>query len=121
MSRQARLDAPGALHHVMVRGINKSAIFKDDQDKARFLRRLGENITEARASVYAWVLMDNHGHILFKSGAKGISAVMRKLLTCLRSISTGAMAAPATSSRTATSRYSAKRKTIFWPLCGTSI
>lgn len=81
MSRQARLDVPGALHHVMVRGINKSTIFKDDQDKARFLQRLGENITEAQASVYAWVLMDNHVHILFKSGTKGISAVMRKLLT----------------------------------------
>ena len=31
MPRQARLDVPGALHHIMVRGINKSAIFKDDQ------------------------------------------------------------------------------------------
>lgn len=45
MPRQARLDVPGALHHVMVRGINKSAIFKDDQDKARFLRRLGDIYT----------------------------------------------------------------------------
>jgi hypothetical protein len=39
MPRQARLDAPGALHHIMVRGINKSAIFTDDQDKIRFLDR----------------------------------------------------------------------------------
>ncbi len=31
MPRQARLDAPGALHHIMVRGINKSVIFADDQ------------------------------------------------------------------------------------------
>jgi hypothetical protein len=40
MPRQARLDAPGALHHIMVRGINKSAIFTNDQDKIRFLDRL---------------------------------------------------------------------------------
>jgi len=81
MPRQARLDIPGALHHIMVRGINKSAIFKDDQDKVRFLQRLDENVSKAGASIYAWVLMDTHVHILFKSGELGISAVMRKLLT----------------------------------------
>jgi REP element-mobilizing transposase RayT len=65
----------------MVRGNNKATIFSDDQDRNKFLQRLGENITEAKCSVYAWVLMSNHVHILFKSGKKGISAVMRKLLT----------------------------------------
>jgi REP element-mobilizing transposase RayT len=65
----------------MVRGNNKATIFNDDQDRSRFLQRLGENIVEAKCSVYAWVLMSNHVHILFKSGQKGISAVMRKLLT----------------------------------------
>ena len=40
MPRQARLDVPGALHHIMVRGINKSKIFDDDQDKSKFLERL---------------------------------------------------------------------------------
>lgn len=81
MPRQARLDIPGALHHVMVRGINKSAIFQDDQDRAKFLERLGQTVTDGKCSVYAWVLMGNHVHILFKSGKDGISAVMRKLLT----------------------------------------
>jgi len=81
MPRQARLDVPGALHHIMVRGINKTVVFRDDEDKDRFLQHLGENVTAAQASVYAWVLMDNHVHILFKSGKEGISAVMRKLLT----------------------------------------
>ena len=81
MPRQARLDVPGALHHIMIRGINKTAIFKDDQDKARFLERLGQAVSDGKCAVYAWVLMDNHVHILFKSGKDGISAVMRKLLT----------------------------------------
>ena len=81
MPRQARLDVPGALHHIMVRGINKSKIFDDDEDKARFLERLGQIVIDGKCSVYAWVLMDNHVHILFKSGNYGISAVMRKLLT----------------------------------------
>jgi len=81
MPRQARLDIPGALHHIMVRGINKAAIFDDDQDRQRFLERLEENIVKAKCSIYAWVLMTNHVHLLFKSGGKGISTVMRKLLT----------------------------------------
>jgi hypothetical protein len=53
MPRQARLDVPGALHHIMARGINKSSIFEDDQDRTEFLERLGENIAEAKCSVYA--------------------------------------------------------------------
>lgn len=81
MPRQARLDVPGALHHIMVRGINKSAIFDDDRDRTEFLNRLGENISAAQATIYAWVLMTNHVHLLFKSGKQGISAVMRKQLT----------------------------------------
>ena len=81
MPRQVRLDVPGALHHIMVRGIDKSSIFRDDQDKTRFLERLGQTVSEGKCTVYAWVLMDNHVHILFKSGKDGISAVMRKLLT----------------------------------------
>lgn len=81
MPRQARLDVPGALHHIMVRGIDKTNIFDDDQDRARFLERLGDTITQGHCTVYAWTLMSNHVHILFKSGKQGISSVMRKLLT----------------------------------------
>lgn len=81
MPRQARLDIPGALHHLMLRGINKSSIFEDDQDRSQFLSRLEKNVTLADARVYAWVLMTNHVHILFKSGKQGISEVMRRQLT----------------------------------------
>jgi putative transposase len=81
MPRQARLDVPGSLHHIMVRGIDKSKIFRDDEDKTRFLERLGQTVDEGKSSVYAWALMDNHVHILFKSGTYGISTVMRRLLT----------------------------------------
>ena len=60
MPRQARLDVPGALHHIMVRGINKTDIFDDDQDRTRFLERLGDTVTEGQCTVYAWALMNNH-------------------------------------------------------------
>jgi len=70
MPRHARLDIPGALHHIMIRGINREEIFIDEQDKHKFLEKLGENVSEAKCSIYAWVLMSNHAHILFKSGEK---------------------------------------------------
>jgi putative transposase len=46
MPRQARSDIPGALHHIMMRGINKAIIFDDNEDKARFLERLGQNVVD---------------------------------------------------------------------------
>ena len=81
MPRRARLDAPGALHHIIMRGIDKTPIFKDDQDRTRFLERLADNVTQGDCKVYAWVLMTNHVHLLFKSGKDGISSIMRKQLT----------------------------------------
>jgi len=57
MSRQARLDIPVALHHIVVRRINKSTISDDEDDKARFLERLKQNIAEGICSVCAWILL----------------------------------------------------------------
>jgi len=36
MPRLARLDAPGVLHHIIIRGIERRKIFRDDQDKDNF-------------------------------------------------------------------------------------
>jgi len=65
----------------MVRSAHNTPLFMDDTDKARFLEKLGEYVTSGACAVYAFALMDNHVHILFRSGEKGISTVMRKLLT----------------------------------------
>lgn len=72
----ARLDVPGALHHIMIRGIDKTNIFCDAKDKERFLERLEKIFQESQCVIYAWVLMDNHVDLLFRSGQQGISAVM---------------------------------------------
>ena len=41
MACQARIDAPGALHHIIVRGIERKKIFRDDKDRNDFLDRIG--------------------------------------------------------------------------------
>ncbi len=81
MPRQPRLDAPGTLHHVIGRGIERTKIFRTREDREDFLARLGELCRVAALSVYAWALMDNHFHLLVKSGKQSLSESMRRLLT----------------------------------------
>ncbi|MEE9905955.1 MAG: transposase [Chlorobium sp.] len=81
MPRGARLDVPGTLHHVMVRGIEGNSIVTDDDDRRFFVSRLGKVATATGTGIYAWALMTNHAHILLKSGPVGLSTFMRKLLT----------------------------------------
>ena len=59
MARGPRLDAPGSLHHVIVRGIERTEIFRDDRDREDFLGRLGEIVQEEKASCFAWALIPN--------------------------------------------------------------
>lgn len=81
MPRQARLDSPGTLHHVMVRGIEKKDIVSDNHDRANMVTRLGELAQETETVIYAWALMSNHMHVLLKSGPQGLPQFMRRLLT----------------------------------------
>jgi REP element-mobilizing transposase RayT len=81
MPRQSRIDAPGALHHVIARGINRRRIFDDDQDRDRFVSRLGEVLTGSGTRCCAWALMPNHFHLLLRTGAEPLARVMRRLLT----------------------------------------
>ncbi len=60
MPRQSRIDAPGALHHVMIRGIERREIFQDDKDRDSFLDRLGGILLESSTPCYAWSLLSNH-------------------------------------------------------------
>ena len=81
MPRQARLDTPGTLHHVIIRGIEKGKIVDDQNDQQNFVDRMGDLSIQTKTYIYAWALMTNHAHILLRSGPKGISTFMRRLLT----------------------------------------
>ena len=94
MPRQARLDAPGVLQHVMARGIERRKIFWDDKDRTSFLERLALILEETQTQCYAWTLIPNHFHLLLRTGlsasadasrcragATPLSSVMRRLMT----------------------------------------
>ena len=81
MPRSARLDAPGVLNHVIIRGIEGREIFRDNKDKDNFLDRLEALLPETQTICYAWALLSNHAHFLFRTGGSPLSTLMRRLLT----------------------------------------
>ncbi len=81
MPRQARLDAPGVLQHVMARGIERRDIFRDDKDRKSFLERFANILEETQTQCYAWALIPNHFHLLIRTGTTPLSKVMRRLMT----------------------------------------
>ncbi len=81
MPRAARIDAPGLLHHVMGRGIEKRKIFRNDRDRNFFLKRLGEQIITTKSICYAWCLMPTHFHLLLKMTLVPLATFMRRFMT----------------------------------------
>ena len=78
MPRKARLDAPGALHHIIVRGIERRKIFRGDSDRDNFLNRLGDILRDSQTRCFAWALMSNHFQLLLRNGLVPISCVKQK-------------------------------------------
>jgi REP-associated tyrosine transposase len=81
MPRQPRLDAPEILHHVMVRGLERRVLFRDDTDRADFVARLARLAEQGALTVYAWALLPNHAHLLVRTGQRPLPRSMRSLLT----------------------------------------
>lgn len=81
MPRGPRLDSPGTLHHVILRGIERKNIVSDNIDRKNFVTRMGRIAVETETAIYAWALMNNHAHILLRSGSCGLPTYMRRLLS----------------------------------------
>ncbi len=81
MPRKARIDAPGALLHIICRGIERRKIFLNDIDRDDFVDRLSRIVCESETLCYAWALIPNHFHQLLKTGNTPIARVMCRLLT----------------------------------------
>ncbi|MFZ3048909.1 MAG: transposase [Desulfatirhabdiaceae bacterium] len=81
MSRQPRLGAPGVLQHVMARGTERSRVFRDDEDRKDFLKRLADLLENTKTRCYAWAMIPNPFHLLLRTGHTPLSTVMRRLMT----------------------------------------
>ena len=81
MPRKARIDAAGAIQHIIIRGIERKKIFRTDADRHSFLERFSTIISETQTACFAWALIPNHVHLLVRTGLAPIATVMRRLLT----------------------------------------
>jgi len=71
---------PGAFYHVMNRGDRREPIFKDDQDRERFLATLGEACAKTSWQVHAFCLMPNHFHLVVETPQANLVAGMKWFL-----------------------------------------
>ena len=79
--RTARRRCESDVYHVVVRGVGKQILFEDDADRRFFLDTLADQRAKHGIQLYAWCLMSNHVHMLFRAPLESISAMMRALET----------------------------------------
>jgi len=79
MPRKARVTIPGAIHHVMSRGIEGCAIYRNDYDRQFFVNLLARAMERSEYLLYAWALMDNHYHLVVRINDFPLAAFMRSI------------------------------------------
>ena len=79
MARKVRVHYEGALYHVITRGNNKEYIFKEERDKEEYLKRVKKYIYKYSGKLYAYVIMDNHCHLLIEVSKTPLSKIMQLL------------------------------------------
>ena len=79
MPRSKRNLVESGIYHIIIRGVNKQIIFNDDRDRKMFIRLLYHYRNKLNCKIYAYCLMDNHVHILFRDKEFLISDFMRNI------------------------------------------
>lgn len=80
MPRRPRLEMPGLPLHITHRGVNRAAVFVDDEDFLHYRHCLGDALAEHGIALHAYVLMTNHVHLLLTAPAPGqLSIAMSRL------------------------------------------
>lgn len=83
MARSVRIEYAGAFYHVMARGNCRQAIFKDEEDRRRFVQTLGEACLRTGWRVHAWVLLSNHYHLMIETPEANLVVGMQWLQNTL--------------------------------------
>ena len=78
MARKKRMESVG-YYHIVNRGVERRCVFMDDADHVKFLEILDESAETYAFEIYAYVLMDNHYHLLLKTTALNLSLLMRQI------------------------------------------
>lgn len=76
MPRMARMKTFDAIYHVMVKSIAEAPLFKDDDDKLKFMDFVKKAQEQFEFKVYSYCLMDNHAHFIIDANGADISKIM---------------------------------------------
>jgi putative transposase len=79
MSRPLRIAYPGAFYHITSRGNEQKAIFKNKQDRIKFLEYLESSSERYDAIIHAYCMMDNHYHLLLETPSGNLSQIMHHI------------------------------------------
>jgi len=79
MARPWRIEYKGALYHVFSRGNEQGDIYRDGEDRLSFMDTIGEMSVRFDIDIFAYVMMNNHYHILFRTNRANLSKGMQWL------------------------------------------
>jgi len=79
MARPLRVDLENGIYHVMTRGIERKVIFREKQDRAHWLDLIAEAQSRFRLRIFAYVLMDNHVHLIVQTPDANLSRAVQWL------------------------------------------
>jgi putative transposase len=79
MARKIRIEYAEAAYHVMARGNQERDIYADERDRKLWLATLGEACEKTGWRIHAWVMMNNHYHVLLETPEANLVAGMKWL------------------------------------------
>jgi len=78
MPRKSRFNMAG-FHHIVNRGIERSNVYRSDEDKNKFLQIVCKACRTYKVNVHDYCLMDNHYHLLIQTTSENLSLFMRQI------------------------------------------
>lgn len=76
MPRGPRIKSPDSIYHIMIRSIEEVKLFKKESDKEFYFYLIRKYQKKYNFKVYAYCLMDNHGHLIIDANGGDISNVI---------------------------------------------
>ena len=76
MPRMARVKTDDSIFHIMCKSISEVNLFKDDDDKKKYLSLIKKYKVLYNFKLYGYCLMNNHSHLMIDANGSDISIVM---------------------------------------------
>ena len=117
MPRKPRIEYSGAFYHVITRGNQRQNLFHDNQDREFYLDRLEQYRKRYGFTIYAYVLMSNHVHLLVETAKASLSKIMQGWHLAILDILTVAIERWVICFKVVIGRFCATGNNTYWSWC----